>query len=97
MAIVKPLFSNKMKLTENIVLSENGKLIKDKEDVANKFNDFFVNIVPNLGIRTQHEFLNTTDNSQNPIENAINKYKNHPSITVIKIYLFIYFIFILLR
>ena len=30
-----------------------------------------MNIVPNLGIKTQHEFLNTTDNSQDPIENAI--------------------------
>ena len=35
------------------------------------FNDCFVNIVPNLGIRTQHEF--PTDNSQDPIDNAIFK------------------------
>ena len=60
---VKPLFSNKIKSVENIVLSENGVLIKDEEEVANIFNIFFVNIVPNLGIKTQHEFLNTTDNS----------------------------------
>ena len=43
-----------------------------------------MNIVPNLGIKTQHEFLNTTDNSQEPIENAICKYENHPSIISIK-------------
>ena len=43
-----------------------------------------MNIVPNLGIKTQHEFLNTTDNSQDPIENAICKYENHPSIILIK-------------
>ena len=49
---VKPLFSNEIKLAKNIVLGENGKLIKDEEEVANIFNDFFVNIVPNLGIRT---------------------------------------------
>ena len=66
-ANVKPFFSNEMKSAENIVLSENGKLIKDEEEVANIFNDFFVNVVPNLGIRTQYKFLNTTDNSQNPI------------------------------
>ena len=46
-----------------------------------------MNIVPNLGIKTQHEFLNTTDNSQDPIENAIWKYENHPSIILIKKYL----------
>ena len=71
-------------MVENIVLSKNGVLIKDEEKVANIFNNFFVNIVPNLGIKTQHEFLNTTDNSQDPIENAIWKYENHPSIILIK-------------
>ena len=81
---VKPLFSNKIKSIENNVLSENGVLIKDEEQVANIFNIFFVNIVANLGIKTQHESLNTTDNSQDPIENAICKYENHPSIILIK-------------
>ena len=80
---VKPLFSNKIKSVENIVLSENGVLIKD-EKVVDIFHNFFVNIVPNLGIKTQHEFLNTTDNSKDPIENAICKYENHPSIILIK-------------
>ena len=71
MATVKPLFS---KCRKN----------KNQEEIANIFNDFFVNIVPNLGIKTQHEFLNTTDNSQDPIENAICKYENQPSIILIK-------------
>ena len=71
-------------MVENIVLSKNGVLIKDEEKVANIFNNFFVDIVPNLGKKTQHEFLNTTDNSQDPIENAICKYDNHPGIILIK-------------
>ena len=45
---MKPFFSNKIKSTENIILSENGKLIKDEEEVANYSIFFFVNIVPNL-------------------------------------------------
>ena len=83
---VKPLSSNKTKPVENIVLTENGALIKDKEEVANIFDNFFmnVNIVSNLGIKAQHEFPNTTDNSQDPIENTICKSENHPSITLIK-------------
>ena len=83
-ATVKPLFSNKIKSAENIVLSENGKLIKGGEEVVNIFNDFFVNIVPNLDIRTQHEFFNKTHNSKDPIANAISKYENHPNIILIK-------------
>ena len=66
------------------MLSENGKLIKGEEEVANIFNDFFVNIVPNLDIRTQHEFFNKTHNSKDPIANAISKYENHPNIILIK-------------
>ena len=83
-ATVKPLFSNKIKSVDNIVISENGVLIKSEEEVANIFSNFFVNIVTNLDIRTQHEFLNTTDNSQDPTENAICKYENHPSIILLK-------------
>ena len=63
---------------KNIVLSENGVLIKDEEKSANIFNNFFVNIESNLVIKkTQHEFLNITDNSQDRIENGICKYENH--------------------
>ena len=59
---VKPVFTNKIKSAENILLCENGVLIKDEEEVAYIFNNFFGSIVPNLGIKTQHDLLNTTDN-----------------------------------
>ena len=49
-----------------------------------KLKDFFVYIEPNLDTKTQHEFFNTTDNSQDPIQNVICKYENHPSIILIK-------------
>ena len=48
---------------------------------------FFVNIVPNFGINSEHEFLNTTNISHNPIENAIYKCKNHPSVIAIRNYI----------
>ena len=82
MGTIKP-FSNKIKSAKNIALSENGKLIKDQEEVDNIFNVFFVNILPNLGSRTQHKYFKTTDNSQDLIQNAICKYENHPSIILI--------------
>ena len=82
MGTIKP-FSNKIKSAKNIALSENGKLIKDQEEVDNIFNVFFVNILPNLGSRTQRKSLKTTDNSQDLIQNAICKYENHPSIILI--------------
>ena len=43
-----------------------------------------MNIASNLGVRAQHEFLNTNDNSQDTINNAICKYENHPGIISIE-------------
>ena len=83
-ATVKSLFSNKIKSTEYITLEENGKIISNDKELARIFNEFFVNLVPNLGINTNHSFLINTDNENDPIEKAIAKYKNHPSIISIK-------------
>ena len=75
--MVKPLFSNKIKLTEYITLEENGKIISNNIELAKIFNNFFGNIVPNLGISTNHSFLINTENENHPIEKAIAKCKSH--------------------
>ena len=56
-ATIKAFFSNEIKPSENIVLSENGKLIKDEEKVANMFNNVFLYIVPNLGWRVNSTWI----------------------------------------
>ena len=81
---MKPLFCSKIKSVENITLDENGKLVRDEKEVTNNFNYFFVNIVSKLGIDAERDFLNTRNISHNPIENAIYKYENHPSVIAIK-------------
>ena len=45
---VKPLFSNKIKSAENIYLDESGEIIRNEKEVANVFNQYFVNTVPNI-------------------------------------------------
>ena len=47
---MKHLCYNKIKSVENITLDENGKLVRDEKEIANIFNDFFVNILPNSEI-----------------------------------------------
>ena len=59
-------------------------LKKTKKKLRTFLMIFFVNIVPNLGIKVQHKFPNTIDNSQDSIENAICKYENQTSIILIK-------------
>ena len=47
-------------------------------------NDFFVNIVLNLKIIPNKNFETATKYEiENPVQNAVNKFKNHPSIRTI--------------
>ena len=47
---VKPLFGNKIKGNPNIALVESNDLITDEKSLAETFNNYFVNVVSNLGI-----------------------------------------------
>ena len=40
-------------------------------------------MVPSMGITNNQNFLSNTDTSYDPLENIVDKYKNHPSITCI--------------
>ena len=73
------LQQNTIKSTEYIALEENGKIISNDKELARIFNEFFVNIVPNLGINTNHSFLINTDNENDPIEKAIVNIKTIPA------------------
>ena len=75
---VKPLFSNKIKSAENIFLDESGEIIRNQVEAANVFNIYFVNMVPNMGINYNHNFLSNTDTSFDPLEKIIDNKKIIP-------------------
>ena len=60
------------------------RLISEDQTMAEVFNKFFINIVPNLKIPTNHnhdtDFL--VNNEQ--VANALNKFRNYPGIIMIK-------------
>ena len=55
-ATVNSLF-NEIDSSECIYIEENGKVISNDKEIARIFDKFFVKIVPNLGINTNHDFL----------------------------------------
>ena len=59
---------------------EAEKVNSENMEIAETFNQFFVNIVPNLKVLPKENY----ENDNEPILNYINKFKNHPSIKVIK-------------
>ena len=81
---MKPLFSNKVTSNTYITLNEDEKLIKNEYQITNIFNTFFNEIVPNLGTKVDEGYLCNASNISDPMEKAIQKYKNHPSISIIK-------------
>ena len=79
---VKPLFSNKVRSNDYIILNENDLLIRNEYKIANIFNTFFVNTVPNLGIEIDQQYLSNVSNISDPVEKAVKKYQKHPSISI---------------
>ena len=61
----------------------NDKLMSDKQEVAEKLNNFFIEAVENLEIEL---YLPETksDIPKENIQEIIDQYKNHPSIVKIK-------------
>ena len=61
-----------------------GKVISEDQAVAEVFNKFYINTVPNVKIPTNHnydtDFLVTNDQ----VANALNKFRNHHSIIMVK-------------
>ena len=69
------MFGNKIKGNPNIALVENNDLITDEKSLAETFNDYFVNVVSNLGINIFDDKTGKGD---------VSNYDNHPRIITIK-------------
>ena len=82
--IIKSLFSEKVNTNENITLVDNNDIISSEIEVAEKLNAFFINIVKELNIKVKEELLYDVSDIKDPVERAIQKYKIHPSIQIIK-------------
>ena len=59
------------------------KVISEDQAVE-VFNKFLINIVPNLEIPTNHNYDTDFIVTNDQVVNALNKFRNHPSIVMIK-------------
>ena len=76
---MKPLFSDKTECKQKITLVNGQDIITEDDKLAETFSTFFKEAINNLGIEVNINHIEYTD-SENTIERAIEKYKNHPSI-----------------
>ena len=92
---VKPFLSDKIKSRENIILINNERIMSDEVEIASTLNDFFSNIIKNLKLLEYYvEEKISHGLSSHPTLKAILKYKNHPSMKVIKSFLRVFQAFI---
>ena len=68
---VKPLFSDKQKVRQKIILIEDEDIISDDREVAEKMNEFFINPVSKLGIEDQFTQIDNIENFES-IQNILN-------------------------
>ena len=80
---VKPFFSDKGPTRQKITIIENDKIIVNNKEISEIFDKFFFSIVAKLNILRYEDLSVNSANSEDPLENLVIKYKNHPSIRAI--------------
>ena len=81
---VKPLISDKCKVSNNINLVGNDNIVSDDYEIAETFKIFFEIAVKNLKVLGDSYSLSPTFHLDNLVDIAVEKFKNHFSITQIK-------------
>ena len=79
---VRPFLSNKgAHDNHDIILDENGELIKDNGEISEILNDFYIRIVEQTrGIKPSQDSFSKTDSVDEQLDIIIEKYKTHPSV-----------------
>ena len=73
-----------MTANKNITLVDNNNIISSDIEIDEKLNTFFSNVVKELNIKFKEGLLCDVSNFNDPVERTFQKYKNHPSIRIIK-------------
>ena len=93
----KANFNDKVKTKSKITLIEKkyvsqkiqeetapDKIITEDQAVAEVFKKIFINIIPNLKISTDHGYDNDFIATDDQVANAVNKFRNHSGVIMIK-------------
>ena len=63
---------------------EDERIISKDEKVAETLNNYFVTVTESLGLKENSEIITSTEGITDPIDQALIKYSNHPSIKKIR-------------
>ena len=69
---------------DKIILMGDDEIIPENERISESLNNFFADAIINLNIPQYEDPTSNTNGIDDPVLRAIEKYKNHPSIKLIK-------------
>ena len=67
-----------------ISLPDNDEMISDDAKIADIFNEYFINIAKEIAFVEDQTLVSDANAVEDPIDKAIEKFKNHPSVEHIK-------------
>ena len=76
--------SDKYKVLSQISVEKTNQIISDDFVLFKQFRTFFEDAVRSLNVEPNEYYLSDTENLSNPVEIAIRKFENHPSVQAIK-------------
>ena len=81
---MRPFLSEKNTVFSRISIEKYNRIISDDFDLSEEFSTFFEDAVRSLNVEPDEYYLSDTWNLNNPVEIAIRKFENHPSVQAIK-------------
>ena len=81
---IKAFFADKGVNHDNITLVENEETVSYNKEISETLNNFFSEVVTNLKLPQYHDPTVNVDDIEDPVARTVEKYKNHPSIRLIK-------------
>ena len=70
-------------MRQKITLIENDEIISNNKEISGILNNFFSSIVAMLNILKYEDLSVNSITSEDPLENLVTRYKNHPDIRAI--------------
>ena len=81
---MRPFLSAKNTVFLQISIEKNNQIISDDFVLSEEFSTFFEDAVRSLSVEPEEYYLSDAENLSNPVEIAIRKFENHPSVQAIK-------------
>ena len=81
---MEPLFTGKRTNHDKIILEEDDEIIAENKQISVSLNNFLADAIINLNIPQYEDPTSNTNGGDDPASRAREKYKNYPSIKLIK-------------